>query len=114
MMEPVSSGRLCEDALRAFDRLCALERTGSGQDGPTPRQRSRRQLLEARAGASEWLVPPALAGTVQGLVATADGIDDPVMASAWADHLPIAVLALLERRGIGRRLADGDPLLAAG
>ena len=48
------------------------------------------------------------------LIAAADRIDDPLLAMAWADHLPVAVLALLERRGLARRLADGDPLLDRG
>lgn len=114
MNEPVSSGTLCEDALRAFDRLCELERSSHGQIDLTPRQRSRRHLLEARAHASEWLVPPVLAETAGELIAAADRIDDPLFAMAWADHLPIAVLALLERRSLARRMADGDPLLARG
>ena len=113
MIEPVSSGRLCEEALRSFDRLCEAERRDIDQVGPTPRQRARRQLLETRARAGEWLVPPVLAETVVGLIAAADRIDDPVAAMAWADHFPIAILALLERRGLARRLADGDPLLVA-
>jgi len=107
----VTSGRLCEDTLRAFDRLCELEREG-GDAELTPRQRHRRSLLEARARASEWLVPPELAETIEALVATADGIEDPVLARLWTDHLPVAVLACLERRSLARRIADGDPLVA--
>jgi hypothetical protein len=114
MIERISSGRLCDDAIRAFDRLCALERSGHGLIELTPRQRSRRHLLEVRARAGEWLVPPVLAETAGELIAAADRIDDPLVAMAWTDHLPVAVLALLERRGMARRLIDGDPLLAGG
>jgi len=110
----VTSGRLCEDAIRAFDRLCEIERHRAA-DGEemTPRQRHRRQLLEARASAHEWLVPAPLAATVTELIAAADRIDDPVLAQAWTDHLPVAVLACLERRGLARRIADHDPFVAA-
>ena len=110
----VTSGRLCEDAIRAFDRLCAVERRRA-LDGTemTPRQRHRRQLLEARASASEWIVPAPLAATVTELIAAADRIDDPAMAQAWTDHLPVAVLACLERRSLGRRVADRDPFVVA-
>jgi len=79
----------------------------------TPRQRHRRQLLEARASAHEWLVPAPLAATVTELIAAADRIDDPVLAQAWTDHLPVSVLACLERRGLARRIADHDPFVAA-
>ena len=34
------------------------------------------------------------------------------MVFAGADHLPVAVLSCLERRSIGRRIADGDPFVA--
>ncbi len=113
MAEAMSSGRLCAETLRAFDRLCDLERTRDGPDGElTPRQRHRRQLLEQRSRATEWLVPPQLAATVLELVATADRIDDPALALVWTDHLPVAVLSVLERRGLLRRTADGDELLA--
>lgn len=111
MMEPTSSGRLCERALRAFDRLCEIERQNQENSELTPRQRSRRHLLEARASASEWLVPPMLAATADELIEAANRIEDPILADAWTDHLPIAVLAVLERRGLARRLADGDPFL---
>ena len=46
------------------------------------------------------------------LVATADRIDDPALALVWTDHLPVAVLAVIERRGFRRRLSDGDIFLA--
>ena len=111
-MAQVTSGRLCEDALRAFDRLCELERRrADGADDLTPRQRSRRTLLETRARANEWIVPDALADTVRELVAAADRIDDPIVAQAWTDHLPVAVLACLERRSVARRLLERDPIL---
>jgi hypothetical protein len=110
----VGSGRLCEDALRAFDRLCELERRrADGATDLTPRQRARRTLLETRARADEWLVPEPLAATVAELVAAADRIDDPVLAQAWTDHLPVAVLACLERRSLARRLVDRDPLVVS-
>jgi hypothetical protein len=110
----VTSGRLCEDALRAFDRLCEVERRRAPDGGAiTPRQRHRRRLLETRASAGEWLVPAPLAATVVELVAAADRIEDPVLAQAWTDHLPVAVLACLERRSLARRIADGDPFVAA-
>ncbi len=113
MANMVSSGRLCAEALRAFDRLCQLEQAReAATTGLTPRQRHRRQLLERRAGAEEWLVPDQLAATVLELVATADRIDDPALAMVWTDHLPVAVLAVIERRGFRRRLADGDVFLA--
>lgn len=109
----VTSGRLCEDAIRAFDRLCEIERRRAADgDAMTPRQRHRRQLLEARASANEWLVPGPLAATVTELIAAADRIDDPVLAQAWTDHLPVAVLACLERRSLARRIADHDPFVA--
>lgn len=112
MAEGVSSGRLCEDAIRAFDRLCELERSAdTARTDLTPRQRHRRQLLEARAGADEWLVPPQLAATVRELVATADRIEDPALALVWTDHLPVAILSVMERRSLIRRLADHDMLL---
>ncbi len=112
MEDGVSSGRLCEDALRAFDRLCELERAADAtQRDLTPRQRHRRRLLETRAHAAEWLVPPQLAATVTELVATADRIQDPALAFLWADHLPVAVLSVIERRSLIRRLADHDALL---
>ena len=45
-----TSGTLCEEAMRAFDRLCALERTRDDAEAMlTPRQAHRRRLLEARA-----------------------------------------------------------------
>jgi hypothetical protein len=113
MAEAMSTGRLCEETLRAFDRLCEVERAGDPLTTElTPRQRHRRHLLEQRAHANEWLVPPSLASTVLELVATADRIDDPALALVWTDHLPVAVLAVLERRGLRRRLADGDAFLA--
>jgi hypothetical protein len=108
----MTSGRLCEDALRAFDRLCEVERRRSaGAEDLTPRQRSRRALLETRARANEWLVPDTLAATVTELVAAADRIDDPLIAQLWTDHLPVAVLACLERRSLARRLVERDPLV---
>lgn len=110
----VTSGRLCEDAIRAFDRLCEIERRRAAEgEAMTPRQRHRRQLLEARASANEWLVPGPLAATVAELIAAADRIDDPELAQAWTDHLPVAVLACLERRSLGRRIADHDPFVVA-
>jgi hypothetical protein len=109
----VSSGRLCEAAIRAFDRLCEVERRRAPESAElTPRQRHRRQLLETQALASEWIVPESLAATVEELIAAADRIEDPAIAQQWTDHLPVAVLACLERRGLGRRIADGDPLVA--
>lgn len=111
----VPSGRLCEDALRAFDRLCAVEREQIGEAADlTPRQRARRALLANRARADEWLVPEALATTVVELVAAADRIDDPAIAAAWTDHLPVAVLACIERRSLARRLMEHDPLVVVG
>ena len=109
----VTSGRLCEEALRAFDRLCEVERRRV-EDGAdlTPRQRSRRLLLETRARAREWIVPDSLAETVTELIAAADRIEDPALAQVWTDHLPVAVLSCLERRSLARRLADGDPFVA--
>jgi hypothetical protein len=107
-----SSGRLCEETLRAFDRLCELERDGDGAaTGLTPRQKHRRQLLETRTHAQEWLVPPQIAETIEALIATADRIDDPALARLWTDHLPVAVLACLERRSLARRLLERDPLV---
>jgi hypothetical protein len=109
----VSSGRLCEETLRAFDRLCSIEqRRDPAITELTPRQKHRRQLLERRAKAEEWLVPDQLAATVLELVATADRIDDPALALVWTDHLPVAVLSVIERRGFRRRLSDGDVFLA--
>src|SRR5262245_60635261 len=91
--ERVTSGRLGEEALRAFDRLCEVERRRvEGASDLTPRQRNRRLLLETRARASEWLVPAPLAETVLELVAAADRIEDPALAQVWTDHLPVAVL----------------------
>jgi hypothetical protein len=110
MTARVTSGRLCEDALLAFDRLCALE-AGDAVE-LTPRQKHRRGLLEQRGRAAEWLVPPELAETVDALITTANRIEDPVLARLWTDHLPIAVLACLERRSLARRIADGDALVA--
>jgi hypothetical protein len=111
MADATSSRRLCAETLRAFDRLCELERS-TGADGElTPRQKHRRGLLEQRAKAADWLVPAPLASTVLELVATADRIDDPALAVVWSDHLPVAVLSVLERRGLRRRLADGDAFL---
>ncbi len=107
-----ASGQLCEEAIRAFDRLCALERsTDPDAADLTPRQRHRRQLLEARASANEWLVPPELSETVYALIAAADRIDDPALARVWTDHLPVSVLACLERRSFARRLAENDPFV---
>lgn len=106
------SGRLCEDALRAFDRLCEVERQAPGTGASlTPRQRSRRALLEARGRADELMVPPTLAATVSDLVAAANRIDDPALAGACTDHLPVAVLACLERGSLSRRLVDRDPFV---
>jgi hypothetical protein len=111
-MAQMTSGRLCEDALRAFDRLCELERRRTdGASDLTPRQRSRRALLETRAHASEWIVPQPLADTVRELIAAADRIAEPEIAQAWTDHLPVAVLACLERRSLARRLVERDPIL---
>lgn len=108
----VTSGRLCEEALRAFDRLCEVERRRfGGIPDLTPRQRARRTLLETRARASEWLVPETLAATVAELVAAANRIEEPAIAQLWTDHLPVAVLACLERRSLARRLIDRDPLV---
>ena len=106
-----TSGRLCEEALRAFDRLCEVERQGAGAADLTPRQKNRRLLLETRARANEWRVPEPLAATVRELIAAADRIDDAVIAAAWTDHLPVAVLSCLERRSLARRIADRDPFL---
>ena len=109
--ERLTSGRLCDEALRAFDRLCAVERRGANADDLTPRQKNRRLLLQTRAGANEWVVPATLAGTVRELIAAADRIEDPALAAAWTDHLPVAVLACLERRSLARRLVDHDPFV---
>jgi hypothetical protein len=115
MADGISSGRLCEDAMRAFDRLCTIERTAdAARLDLTPRQRHRRRLLEQRVSADEWLVPSQLAATVRELVATADRIDDPTLALVWTDHLPVAVLSVIERRSLIRRLADHDVLLNGG
>ena len=108
-----TSGTLCEATLRAFDRLCALERTRDDAEAMlTPRQANRRRLLEARSRAAEWIVPEPLAETIHALIDAADRIDDPALAFVWADHLPIAVLSCLERRSLARRIADGDPFLS--
>lgn len=110
-----TSGRLCDEALRAFDRLCSLERARSDDETHlTPRQLHRRRLLEERARASEWLVPPELSATVTALIDAADRIDDPALAFVWTDHLPVAVLACLERRSLARRVADGNPFVTVG
>jgi hypothetical protein len=110
--QQVTSGRLCENALRAFDRLCEVERRRVAGDGElTPRQRHCRQLIEARANAGEWIVPHPLAATIEALIAAADGIEEPALAHLWTDHLPVAVLACLERRSLARRLADRDPFV---
>jgi hypothetical protein len=115
MADGVSSGWLCERAILAFDRLCTLERSADGSRlDLTPRQRHRRRLLETRARAEEWLVPSQLAATVSELVATADRIEDPDLALVWTDHLPVAVLSVIERRSLIRRLADHDVLLNGG
>jgi hypothetical protein len=111
--ERITSGRLCEEALRAFDRLCVVERRGANAHDLTPRQKNRRLLLETRAGANEWVVPGPLAGTVLELIAAADRIDDPALASAWTDHLPVAVLSCIERRSLARRLVDHDPFVVS-
>ena len=90
-----TSGTLCEEAMRAFDRLCALERTRDDAEAMlTPRQAHRRRLLEARASAAEWIVPPEIAATVHALIDAADRIDDPALAFVWTDHLPVAVLVV--------------------
>lgn len=111
-----TSGRLCDEALRAFDRLCALERmrpdAADGDGELTPRQAHRRRLLESRAHAAEWIVPPQLAETVHALIDAADRIEDPALAYVWTDHLPVAVLSCLERRSLARRVADGDTFLS--
>ena len=113
MASTTSSGRLCEETLRAFDRLCRIEPQGDPRiTDLTPRQKHRRQLLDRRARAEEWLVPEQLAATVLELVATADRIEDPALALIWTDHLPVAVLAVIERRGFRRRVSDGDLFLA--
>ena len=85
----------------------------------TPRRCSRRARRTA-AGcwkharhAAEWIVPPDLAATVHALIDAADRIDDPALAYVWTDHLPVAVLACLERRSLARRLADGDPFVVS-
>ena len=110
-----TSGTLCEEAMRAFDRLCTLERTRDDAEAMlTPRQAHRRRLLEARASAAEWIVPPEIAATVHALIDAADRIDDPALAFVWTDHLPVAVLSCLERRSLARRLADGDPFVFVG
>ena len=113
MTDRPTSGHLCDEALRAFDRLCSVER-GRVDDASdlTPRQAHRRRLLETRAHAGEWLVPPQLAETVTALIEAADRIEDPALAYVWTDHLPVAVLACLERRSLARRVADGDPFLS--
>jgi hypothetical protein len=100
----VSSGQLCDAAIGAFDRLCLVERSGNPTaTAMTPRQRSRRHLLETRAEAGEWLVPGHLAETVLALVDIAVRIDD---------HLPVSVLSCLERRSLARRLSERDPFTA--
>jgi hypothetical protein len=109
----VSSGQLCDAAIGAFDRLCLVERSGNPTaTAMTPRQRSRRHLLETRAEAGEWLVPGHLAETVLALVDIAVRIDDPALAAAWTDHLPVSVLSCLERRSLARRLSERDPFTA--
>lgn len=111
--EAVSSGRLCETAILAFDHLCLVERRRDpAATAMTPRQRSRRQLLETRAAADEWLVPAELAETVLALADVASRIEDPVLAAAWTDHLPVSVLSCLERRSFARRLSERDPFIA--
>jgi hypothetical protein len=111
--QAVSSGRLCEDTIRAFDHLCLVERRRDpAADSMTPRQRSRRQLLETRAAADDWLVPPELAETVIALVDVAGRIEDPALAAVWTDHLPVSVLSCLERRSFARRLSERDPFVA--
>jgi hypothetical protein len=111
--EAVSSGRLCETAIRAFDHLCLVERRRDPTATEmTPRQRSRRQLLETRAAADEWLVPPELAETILALAGAASSIEDPALAAAWTDHLPVSVLSCLERRSFARRLSERDPFVA--
>jgi hypothetical protein len=113
VQQGTSSGRLCEAAIRAFDHLCEVERRRDPTaTDMTPRQRSRRQLLETRASASEWLVPRELADTVMALVSVASLVEDPALAAAWTDHLPVSVLACLERRSFARRLSERDPFLA--
>lgn len=113
MDQAVSSGRLCEAALGAFDHLCLVERRRDpAATGMTPRQRSRRQLLETRVAADEWLVPPDLAETVMALIAVARDIEDPALAALWTDHLPVSVLSCLERRSYARRLSERDPFVA--
>jgi hypothetical protein len=109
----VSSGRLCEEAIAAFDHLCVVERVRDpSATAITPRQRSRRRLLETRAVANEWLVPGHLAEAVLALVEVARRIQDPALAAAWTDHLPVSVLSCLERRSLARRLSERDPFLA--
>lgn len=109
LRERHTSRRLCEDALRAFDRLCELERTeGSPRTELTPRQRHRRGLLEQRAAAADWVVPDELGDTIAMLIATADDIEEPSIALLWTDHLPVAILSCLERRSLARRIAEGD------
>jgi hypothetical protein len=109
----VSSGRLCEAAIAAFDHLCVVERERDpSATAMTPRQRSRRRLLETRAVANEWLVPGHLAEAVLALVEVARRIEDPVLAAAWTDHLPVSVLSCLERRSLARRLSERDPFVA--
>jgi len=104
---------LCEQALGAFDHLCLVERQRDpAATEMTPRQRSRRQLLETRVTADEWLVPPELAETVMALVDFANRIDDPGLAAVWTDHLPVSVLSCLERRSFARRLSERDPFVA--
>ena len=46
------------------------------------------------------------------LVRVADGIEDPVLAAVWTDHLPVSVLSCLERRSVARRLSERDPFVA--
>jgi hypothetical protein len=111
--EAVSSGRLCEAAIGAFDHLCLVERRRDPTATEmTPRQRSRRQLLETRAAAADWPVPPELAETILALADVASRIEDPALAAVWADHLPVAVLSCLERRSFARRLSERDPFVA--
>jgi hypothetical protein len=113
MGESMSSAWLCEEALRAFDRLCALERGAAGDgveggdvdgdadEGLTPRQQHRRLLLEQRARAKEWLVPPQLAATVIELVATAD--PSTTRRSPASDRPPAG------RRAVGHGAARPPP-----
>ena len=100
-----TSGTLCEEAMRAFDRLCALERTRDDAEAMlTPRQAHRRRLLEARASAAEWIVPPEIAATVHALIV-----------SVQSRRRDLAVLRALgaDRRWIGRTVHWQATVLAA-